>query len=204
VQHLIDTPLELANCDRCKAYVFKCDVSGLRTVVDCAPLDGMDDVRRRLMMGRAVYRTLPGRKLALFAPLSTNRDSGYLGEHWGGPGVVGAKGVDTVAVGPHRAPVTPGGPKGGFHHPHAPADGSQGRTATFDHARTQTPSSSNPPSRATHAKNRRSERLPYINRVCEICRVMIGRTHNVIGVQIGDRWAWVQHDECPPPEKAET
>lgn len=48
----------------------------------------------------------------------------------------------------------------------------------------------------THASSvphRRSR--PYINRVCSKCHNMIGTDINVVGVQIGERWVWVQHDD---------
>src|SRR5688572_3176508 len=91
---MLNTALELATCDKCKAYVFTCHVGGMRTIVDCAALDGMDDVRRRLMMGRRVYRILAGRKLAVFGQLSTKGD-GYLVDHWCTAGTTGAQPVGT-------------------------------------------------------------------------------------------------------------
>lgn len=193
VQHLIDTPMELATCDRCKAHVFKCWVSGVSTVVDIAALDGMDDVRRRLMMGRTVYRILDGRKLATFRRDST-KGNGYLADHWCGPGVVGAKPVEVVPVGPPSAPATPGGPLGGFHHPHAPADGSQGHTATFDHARSPAPSSSNPPSRAIRASHPRSDPKPTR---CATCREIITvHTPDVWSIEYDGRLVYGQHVAC--------
>lgn len=195
MQHLIDTPLELANCDRCKAHVFKCDVSGLRTVVDCAPLDGMDDVRRRLMMGRAVYRILPGRKLAQFAPLSTNTEGGYLVEHWCGPGVVGAKAVETVTVGPHQAPATPGGPKGGFHHPTAPADGSQGHTGLPIMKTQPTGCSEASPSRAISANPHLSRHIKPTR--CDTCGELITvDTPDAYSIEYDGRLVYGQHVAC--------
>jgi hypothetical protein len=193
-QHLIDTPLELANCDKCKAYVFMCDVSGIRTIVDCAPLDGMDDVRRRLMMGRVVYRTLPGRKLARFSRDSTNAESGYLADHWCTGGVTGARKVETVPVGPPSAPATPGRHPDGFRHPDAPADGSQGRRGLPIMKTQRTDSSGAYPSRATRVNRPRSDPKPTR---CDICREIITvRTPNVWSIEYDGRLVYGVHDSC--------
>lgn len=193
VQHLIDTPMELANCDRCKAHVWKCSVSGLGVVVDVAQLDGMDDVRRRLMMGRTVYRILDGRKLAVFRPLST-RGAGFLVEHWCGPGVVGAKAVETVTVGPHQAPATPGRLPDGFHQPTAPADGSQGLTG-LPIMKTQPMGSSDvSPSRAISASPRRSDPKPTR---CDTCGVLVKHdTPDVWSIEYDGRLVYAQHVAC--------
>lgn len=195
MQHLIDTPMELANCDKCKAYVFKCDVSGIRTIVDCGPLDGMDDVRRRLMMGRSVYRILPGRKLAQFAPLSTNTEGGYLVEHWCTAGTTGAKAVEVAPVGPHQAPATPGGPKGGFHHPTVPGSGSQGHTGLPIMKTRPTDSSGASPSRALNATPRLSRHIKPTR--CDTCGVVIHHdTPDVFSIEHDGRLVYAQHVAC--------
>lgn len=148
-------------------------------------------------MGRTCYRILQGRKLAVFAPLST-KGSGYLADHWCTPGTTGAQVVPKADVGPLQAPVTPSA----GHDPRtAPGSGSQGRSEPW---RPNTAYSGQPSRAATRATLPRTEKLPYINRVCDICRQMIGRTPNVIGVEYDGRWMWVQHDECPSATKEES
>ncbi len=188
---MLNTPLALANCDKCNAYVFVCHVGGIQVIVDTNPLDGMEDVRRRLMMGRTCYRILPGRKLAVFAPLST-KGSGYLADHWCTPGVTGARKV-AVADGPrpHQAPVTP---PAGFDHPTAPADGSQGRTGLPIMPTTIMASGDASRSRATRATRPRTDPKPTR---CDICREIITvHTPNVWSIEYDGRLVYGVHDSC--------
>jgi hypothetical protein len=164
-----------------------CHVGGMRAIVDCAPLDGMEDVRRRLMMGRSVYRILPGRKLAVFAPLSTKGD-GYLAEHWCSSGTVGAKPVGTVAVGPPQAPVTPSADHGPQS---APVSGSQGHTGPRVTIMDSSPSL---PSRATRATRPRTDPKPTR---CDICKELITcNTPNVWSIEYDGRLVYAVHDPC--------
>jgi hypothetical protein len=184
---VLTTPLELAQCDKCKAYVFSCHVGGMRAIVDPAQLDGMEDVRRRLMMGRSVYRILPGRKLAVFAPLSTKGD-GYLAEHWCSPGTVGAQPVGTVDVGPRQAPVTPSadhGPQG------APVSGSQGHTGPRTTIMDSSPSH---PSRVGHATRPRTDPKPTR---CDTCGEIIRHdTPDAYSIEYQGRLVYGQHVAC--------
>lgn len=184
---MLNTAMELAQCDKCNAYVFMCHVGGIRVIVDPAQLDGMDDVRRRLMMGRTVYRILPGRKLAQFGKLSTN-GTGYLADHWCTAGTVGAQPVGTVAVGPPQAPVTPSADHGPQS---APVSGSQGHTAI---PTTIMDSSSGLPSRARHATRPRSDPKPTR---CDICRELITcHTKDVWTIEYEGRLIYGVHDSC--------
>ena len=184
---MLNTAMELANCDKCNAFVFMCHVGGIRVIVDPQQLDGMDDVRRRLMMGRTCYRILPGRKLAVFAPLST-QGSGYLADHWCSPGTVGAKPVPTVAVGPPQAPVTPSADHGPQS---APVSGSQGHTGPQT---TIMDSSSGPPSRATRATRPRSDPKPTR---CATCREIIRHdTPDAYSIEYDGRLVYGQHVAC--------
>lgn len=184
---MLNTALELATCDKCKAYVFTCHVGGMRTIVDCAMLDGMEDVRRRLMMGRRVYRILPGRKLAVFGQLSTKGD-GYLVDHWCTPGTVGAQPVPLAAVGPPQAPVTPSPALGP---PSAPDSGSQGHTGPQT---TIMDSSSGPRSRATRAIRPRTDPKPCR---CDTCGEIIRHdTPDAYSIEYDGRLVYGQHVAC--------
>lgn len=184
---MLNTAMELANCDKCNAFVMTCHVGGIRVIVDPGPLDGMEDVRRRLMMGRTVYRILAGRKLAVFGRLSTT-GTGYLADHWCTPGTVGAKVVPTVDVGPLQAPVTPSAAPGPQS---APVSGSQGhagpRTTIMD-------SSNGPPSRATRATRPRSDPKPTR---CDTCGEIVRHdTPDVWSIEYDGRLVYAQHVAC--------
>lgn len=184
---MLNTALELATCDKCKAYVFTCHVGGLRVIVDCPPLDGMEDVRRRLMMGRRVYRILPGRKLAVFGRLST-QGSGYLVDHWCTAGTTGAQVVPTVAVGPPQAPVTPSAAPS---LPGAPVSGSQGHTGPSS---PNTAYSAPSPSRATRATRPRSDPKPTR---CDTCGEIIRHdTPDAYSIEYDGRLVYGQHVAC--------
>jgi hypothetical protein len=184
---MLNTAMELAQCEKCKAYVFRCHVGGLLTIVDPGPLDGMEDVRRRLMMGRDVFRIVPGRKLARFGPLSTKGD-GYLAEHWCTPGHVRATVIPTEAVGPLQAPVTPSAGPG---LPSAPVSGSQGRT---EPRTTIMDSSSGPPSRATRAIRPRTDPKPCR---CDTCGEIIRHdTPDAYSIEYDGRLVYGQHVAC--------
>lgn len=184
---MLNTAMELANCDKCNAFVFMCHVGGIRVIVDPQQLDGMDDVRRRLMMGRTCYRILPGRKLAVFAPLST-QGSGYLADHWCSPGTVGAKVVPTADVGPPQAPAMP---PDGSGPPSAPVSGSQGRSGPSS---PNTASSAQPSSRATRATRPRSDPKPTR---CATCREIIRHdTPDAYSIEYDGRLVYGQHVAC--------
>lgn len=182
---MLNTALELANCDKCEAFVFMCHVGGVRTIVDCAPLDGIEDVRRRLMMGRRVYRILPGRKLAVFAPMST-KGSGFLVDHWCTPGLAGAKPLPREdAPRPRQAPVTPSPALG---RPSAPVSGSQGHTELSIMEATQDSSSS--PRKAVKRATPRPTR-------CATCNVLVKHdTPDVWSIEYDGRLVYAQHVEC--------
>jgi hypothetical protein len=188
VELVLNTSLELAQCEKCNAFVFTCHVGGIRVIVDPGPLDGMDDVRRRLMMGRRVYRILPGRKLAVFGQLSTKGD-GYLVDHWCTPGVAGVRKLPVEdAPRPPQAPVTPSAGPG---LPSAPVSGSQGHTGLPIMSPV---SSAEFPSRATRATRPRTDPKPTR---CDICRGLI--THDmkdVWSIEYDGRLVYARHDSC--------
>ena len=187
---MITTPLELANCDRCKAYVFQCHVGGMRAIVDMGAI-AFGEIRARLIMGRTVYRQVPGRKLARFGRDSTQAvGDRYMVDHWCGTGVVGAKKVPTdTPVGPPSAPATPSPAPG---RRDAKDHGSQGRTAVLDHSN-PAGSSKSPPSRAPNATNRHIKPTR-----CNVCRELItADTKNVWAIEHGGRLTYGEHDSCP-------
>lgn len=97
MQHLIDSAVQVATCNRCRAYVFLADVSGMRTTADIAPLDA-DGVRAALLAGRRLFDQLdqagrPWRLQARTAASSWPPRGNVLGEH-----ACGAMGRDAVGV----------------------------------------------------------------------------------------------------------
>lgn len=191
--HIIDTPIQLAQCTRCKAYVFTCESSGIKTTADPTPLNTVEEIRSALIDGRAIYRIfrLGGKphKLQRLTANSLAGKTGVVADHGCGRKAMNRSIVKPVAASPHQAPATLGGVSGGFPPPHALA-GAQTATQGFCSA------TSKPPNPVTHATHHPSKRPDYVNYRCQRCRQLIGRTRNVIGIQLGERWRWAQHAEC--------
>lgn len=184
---MLNTSMELATCDKCKAHVFTCHVGGVRVIVDPIPLDGLEDVRRRLMMGRTCYRILQGRKLAVFAPLST-KGSGYLADHWCTPGTTGAQVVPQEATRPPQAPVTPSAMPGP---PDAPERGSQGRSGPWS---PNTAYSGRPSRAATPVTRPRTDPKPTR---CDTCGGLIRHdTPDAYSIEYDGRLVYGQHVAC--------
>lgn len=203
MQHLLDTPVALAQCDRCKAYVFQCSASGLRVIVDPAPLDGMNGVRDSLIAGKAVYRKIEAngilqRLTAHAIPLVVREGAHLLADHSCGPGLVGAADVEQRQEGPPAVACDVWRAQGWQPPATCPRVGADSRTGLL-FGDVVAPKSCGvcepPPFEPTHSIVECAP-LEYINRRCPNCFEMIGRTINVIGVKYDNRWVWVQHDSC--------
>lgn len=62
-QHFITTPIKLATCNRCGAYLWTCHTEGFRAAADPIPLADLDAYVAALAAGRQAYevQTLAGR-----------------------------------------------------------------------------------------------------------------------------------------------
>lgn len=191
-QFMIDTEIKVSTCNRCSDVIFACQVSGFKVMADPKPLGDMESIRGALIEGKGIYRVnrianKPHKLKRLGAGNAITLD--VIADHSCGMSTANnSRPVEAVPLGPHQAPVTPGRPVGGFH-PATALAGAQTSAQDFSSEMF------GPQSRVVSVTHHRSK-IPYINRVCPKCKEMIGATINVIGVQIGDRWAWVQHDEC--------
>lgn len=129
MQHLIDTEIKLATCNRCERYVFTCQVNGVRTTADPAPVD-RDAFARALLDGRSAYWMLsrggrPWKLRSVSAALMGSLDEWppTLADHNCGTRAMNATPLASeVAEIPQRARVRPGRPSGGLHHQNAPAE----------------------------------------------------------------------------------
>ncbi|MFF8831352.1 hypothetical protein [Streptomyces sp. NPDC015131] len=195
----VDTPIRVAQCVRCQAYVFLCHSSGVRTTADPAPVT-RDGYVAALMSGRRVFdlqtqagrphklfvrtrRSTPpafgpdGRQTGVHRPLggALHQQRPVLAEHGCGANAMDAAKVEELPDPPRTAPATPGARRGGSHQHGAP-----GSTAAT-------------PSRAGSANHRRSdERLP----TCDICKRFIKNGETYAGIHHGS-WIWAVHEECP-------
>lgn len=201
-EHIIDTVIKLATCNRCKAYVFACTVGGMKTTADPTPLRTLEDVRTALMLARSVHRVLRvGEKPNKLQTVSRGfeRHLGNLvSDHDCGCGAQNVRIVEDAPANPLLAPVTRGESQDGLRPLPAPGSGSQGHTAPrrvspFPTAKIDR-SRSMPRSRALHANRRRSD--SYCNLMCKRCGQLIGRDTNFVGIQNDNRWVWAEHADC--------
>lgn len=200
--HIIDTTIKLATCNRCKAYVFACTVGGMKTTADPAPLSTIEDVRTALLGGLSIHRVLRvGEKPNKLQTVSRGFDrhlGNLVADHDCGCGAQNVRIVEDAPQDPPQAPVTRGEVQGGRRPQPVPGSGSQGHTAPrrispFPTAKIN-PSLSVPRSRALHANRRRSD--GYCNLMCKRCGQLIGRDTNIVGIQNDNRWVWAEHADC--------
>lgn len=187
----ITTKLELAQCQKCSAYVFSSTVAGLTTAVDPAPLDGTAELTEALIAKREIFTavTVNGKPYKLnrvpLPQMGRWAASGhplYATHPCMAAGVVRASAVEVAPEGPQRAPVTSGGPQGGFRPAHALARGSQGHTAKIATVASSAPS----PSHARRANPRPSR--------CVLCnKVITGDESNVVAIEYDGRIVWAYH-----------
>lgn len=183
-QHLIDTRPTLGRCVRCGAWVLTALVSGGWVGVNTSPL-GVVELRALLASGERPYRlrTAAGQAQALTVASLGDVRAGtpVLGPHRCGGHPMDAQAFREAAQDPPQPPVSATGRP-------APPYASQG-------ARNRSPA---PPV----TRHRSRKRHPYINRQCEVCHELIGRSIDYMGMQIGERWVWLQHDwDCRTQKK---
>lgn len=185
-QHIIDTQIKLAKCVRCGAYVFACDVAGLRVMADPEPLDA-DGVRAALCASLDVWRvlTVAGRPHKLQKPslgaLSALDQHTLIAGH--GCGVSGrdAARVEDVPVPKASASVTHGAPQAGHprqSHPAPAVMSASSKAMTKDY-----------PSVARHATP------PLSDSPCWECGGDVTE-EPYVGLSWDGTWEYLRHDEC--------
>ncbi|GGR51809.1 hypothetical protein [Streptomyces roseolus] len=137
--HLIDTPIRLATCNRCGAYVYLAHSSGIRAAADVA-VAGRDAYINAVLAGRRLFdlAETTGRPQKLLnrshvSPAPTFDTNGaqetaqgrrkVLVEHGCGAHAMDATRFTEVEQVPPPAPATPGNPRGGTPHGTAPVAG---------------------------------------------------------------------------------
>lgn len=163
---MMTTPITLSTCGRCGAYVFACQVDGLKTMADPAPLDQAGYLAA-LVAGLRVFdlieaagrpQKLRTRSGASQPPIGHGQGSteplaysygtlsGHiLAEHGCGASALDAAKAEVVPVGPPRAPATPGASRGGHRRQTAPAS-AQASMPLPQGSGAAAPSSTTPPS----------------------------------------------------------
>jgi hypothetical protein len=197
-----DTKIALATC-RCGRYVFACRVSGIAVTADIEPLGAVSDVMAALAARRDVYAVLvaggvPQRLKRLGGPGTVWEPNGrhLVAAHACGSSAMAAVPVEVAPQGPQKAPAQPGRPSGGFHHPPAPADGSQGHTA----ARRTAGYSGHPRKAATPAIRPRFSPPPRSYK-CDACGRLIKKGEEFTAIEHG-RYMWAQHSyDCCDTEE---
>lgn len=185
---LRDTPVKLARCPRCGAYVFLAESCGLRAAADPAPAD-RDAYIRALVAGLRTFDLLeasgrPHKLLArsLGAPAPSFDPNGaqtaaegrrkVLAEHGCGAEAKSMQPVAVAEAGPPSAPVTRGGHWGGPRPATAPA---------------AAPTPSCPAGHASHRPFR-----------CGICDRLVKPGDSFWGIEHPPGiFVYAEHEECP-------
>lgn len=180
-QNLIDTEIKLGVCNRCKAYVFACQVSGLATAADPQPLD-VEQYRAALIAGRRTYDVIrqAGRPVRLRLRTASVPTSGcdIVAAH-----SCGAHGMDATTV-----TEVPQGPPGA----RASGTGHQGPPCA-----SSTPHTGSSRAAASGATRPASDHrwTPGPLR-CDTCRNLIADQEPYFGIECGT-YRWAVHDSCP-------
>lgn len=178
-----DTEPKLAQCQKCNAYVFHCEVNGIRVMVDPAPAP---DALAALTQGKCLYVGFKNGsgQLTRLQPMRTLAEGLYAQHACTVAGVVRGTPVEVAPERPQQAPVTPGGHQVGFRPGPAPVWRSQGRTAKI----TTGASSGSLPSRAKPVTHHLFK--------CEVCNQPIyGYERNIVAIHHGERIVWAEHVE---------
>ncbi|MFE6222987.1 hypothetical protein [Streptomyces sp. NPDC057854] len=137
--HLVDTPIRLATCNRCGAYVYLAHSSGVRAAADVAVAD-RDAYISAVLAGRRLFdlAETAGRPQKLLVRTASSAVPAFddhgtqqtapgrrkvLAEHGCGAHAMDATKFTEVAQVPPPAPATPGNPRGGTPHGTAPVAG---------------------------------------------------------------------------------
>lgn len=203
--HLVDTPIKLATCNRCGAYVFLAHSSGVRSAADAAPA-GRDAYIAAVIAGRRLFDLVEaaGRPQKLMtrtvrsqapafdaagAQIAAQGRRKVLAEHSCGAHAMDATKFTEVEQGPPPVPAMPGERRDG--HPQ-PTVHESGLTVE------EIPRRSVARRAISHRSDIRispriSERPPR----CDICNAYIGSDEIYTGAQHGSVWKWAMHEECP-------
>lgn len=182
-QHLIDTTPKLVTCTRCGAYVFACQVGGLKVAADLRPLD-VEAYRAAIIAGKATYDQVDqaGRPHKLQARTASSSWPPYAGRNVLADHMCGTRAMNVTAV--ETTDIPPPQPRA---------------VGTAQHGVTQESSASNDSVKSFQALAaspvipHRSKR-EWVTKSCDTCKVTIGDDYRFCGVKQGKYWLWVQHD----------
>lgn len=206
--HLVDTPIRLAQCNRCEAYVYLAHASGVRAAADVAPA-GRDAYIGALVAGRRTFdlveaagrpHKLRTRRLDAQPPsydpngaqTAAEGRRAVLVEHGCGSHAQNAVRFTEVAQGPLQAPATPGERRGGTRPEPVHASG----LTVEEIPRSPAGRASRPRSdviTVAGTRPRIAERPPR----CDICNAYIGSDELFWGIQHGNTWYMAEHEDCP-------
>ncbi len=185
------TPLRLAQCQKCNAYVFNSNVAGIDTTVDPVKLETPEQIREALLAGKSLYRENSPKLLAYVGPRDAaqriaQRLPMYATHACMVAGTVRTSQVELTPAGPPSAPATPGGRQGGYRPAPAPVSGSQGLTGL---PIMMGDCSETCPCRANRATRRPSR--------CAVCnKVIWGDEHGIVAIEYNERVVWACHESC--------
>lgn len=174
----IDTIIKLRQCPRCKAYVFVCMVSGIKTAADPKPLN-VDEYRAALIAGRMTYDQLDqaGRPWKLQGRTAASqwppfKDRKIVAEH-GCTKAMNMAEAEFIDI-PRSTPAS--------------GTGAAGVTPTHSVYSSEPRILGTVAAHVTHHRSR-----PYIQAKCDRCKLSIGHDWNFWGIQRGDHWIHVEH-----------
>ena len=186
------TKLEVAQCQKCQAYIFNATVAGLDAAIDPVPLREAEEVRNALLAGRGLYHVsmLGGKPNKAFHVIGSQVAKSI--EH-GSPlwaqhpcmaaGTVRATKVEAPPQGPQRAPVSHRrGQSDGGVHPDA-RQASQGHTAKITMEDYWGVSRS--PARNV---------IPRPSRCCVCRKLLTGQEPGATTIEYNGRIVWGMHE----------
>jgi hypothetical protein len=179
---LIDTVVQLRQCPRCKAYVFVCMVSGIKTAADPKPLN-VEEYRAALISGRMTYDQLDqaGRPWKLQGRTAASQWPPFKGrkivaEH-GCTKAMNMAEAEFIDI-PRSTPASGIGAAG---------------VTTGQYASTSTQTTLG--TVAVNVIPHRSR--TYLQVKCDRCKLSIGHDWNFWGIQRGEEWVHAEHGyEC--------
>jgi hypothetical protein len=178
-----DTPIQLRQCVRCNAYVFACQVNGVKVAADPKPLS-VEEYRAALIARRGCYDQVnqAGKPWKLKRRVADSQWPPYAGRSVIADHACGTKAMNTAAVElkpiPQQPRVSDTGRHGETRGSYASSDSGSSYLARL----------------APSVMNRRSKPRS-VSRECDECGRWIGEASHW-GIEAHGKWVWVVHERC--------
>jgi hypothetical protein len=179
-----DTPIQLRQCVRCRAYVFACEVSGYKVAADPKPLSA-EEYRAALIARRGTYDQVDqaGKPWKLKRRIASSQWPPYAGRSVVADHNCGTKAMNTSGVELVDIPQQPR------------ASDTERRGETQGSCASSDSDSKHLARLAPNVIRRRSDRRT-VHRECDVCGTWVGDADHW-GIEHAGRWVHVEHVDCP-------